>query len=480
MALMPQLGSRWPEWAGWVSFKLSFARAALEQGFTPTSPSVRHGNGDTLVYGCNYSHPDSGEKCSFRFKLVWDEAAGEDVVVEHVGTDLPVINSSFPNVDTFRAAITAFAAEQGFKAWVAGGAHGAPRCRMICSRSRKATPGEAKCGFSISVRQNVPAGNEWIVEELEPRHTHRLFGKGEGSVEADSPAPPSRVRKATSEAGSVKRRRDSSKPPLPPPQPRQRVQAKAESEAGDVEEIDPESYEREDDDGTLWTARKFSTRDTEKIARLVRKPPLTPVASFNTEASFSVLAIRIGASAIAEGFHVIPMLCDDKDHRQLQCSRRGCPWILTARKKQTLWRRDGPLAQHTHPTHLSSGASPASSSRATGRDDEDDGGEGEDDGEERGGKRARRDSNATTATGAETDDSRSASGAPRGIGGGGGGPAPTSRATADPVVKLEAVDDPPPEGFLSRLRGHLRGFEDHTSPAAERPHAHQQGAAVVW
>lgn len=159
------------------------------------------------------------------------------------------------------------------------------------------------------------------------------------------------------------------------------------------------------------------------------------------------------------------MLCDDKDYRQLACTTRGCHWVLTARKRGNVWRRDGSLSSHSHPTKPSAG-SPGSSSRGTGRDDDDDD-EGEDEDEdvmERRGKRGRRDSNATTATGAETDDSRSASGAPRG-GGSRGGPAPTYR----PIVKLEAVDDDlqgalddnstAHDGLLSRLRGHFRGYD---------------------
>lgn len=39
MAQIPQLGSRWPEWAGWASFKLCFARAARESRFLRAPPS---------------------------------------------------------------------------------------------------------------------------------------------------------------------------------------------------------------------------------------------------------------------------------------------------------------------------------------------------------------------------------------------------------------------------------------------------------
>ena len=201
-----------------------------------------------------------------------------------------MLNASFPDVDSFRNAITAFATEQGFKAWVAGGAHGAPRCRMICSRSRKSTPGETKCGFSISVRQTAP-GDEWVVEELDPEHTHSLGGRDESEQAENSPAPPSRGRKATSEAGSVsrKRRRESSapKPPPPPPTPIQArkplpLATKLEpSERDESEEVDLEELERVDENGIHWTPRQYSIRDTEKIARLVRVrpsfPPLFPL-----------------------------------------------------------------------------------------------------------------------------------------------------------------------------------------------------------
>lgn len=64
---------------------------AVEQGFVPTSPKTRHENGASLVYGCDFTHPDSQAKCSYRSKLVWDDGAGEDVVVEaHTVHDHPL------------------------------------------------------------------------------------------------------------------------------------------------------------------------------------------------------------------------------------------------------------------------------------------------------------------------------------------------------------------------------------------------------
>lgn len=58
---------------------------AVEQGFTPSASSPNENEyhpGDSLSYGCSFTHPPSHAKCSLQYKLVYDPSAGEDVVVE--------------------------------------------------------------------------------------------------------------------------------------------------------------------------------------------------------------------------------------------------------------------------------------------------------------------------------------------------------------------------------------------------------------
>lgn len=138
---------------------------------------------------------------------------------------------------------------------------------MICSISRKAGPGETKCAFSVSVRQTAP-GNVWIVDEVEPQHTHPLPLGAAGSAEVESPAPRSVHQPNTpSEAGSVKRRRrrGSSKP-----KPKPQLVQRQPSEPCEEDEMDISEMDGQDEDGVVWTPRAFSIRDTEKIARLNR------------------------------------------------------------------------------------------------------------------------------------------------------------------------------------------------------------------
>ncbi|KAM0755056.1 hypothetical protein T439DRAFT_322115 [Meredithblackwellia eburnea MCA 4105] len=255
------------------------------------------------------------------------------------GSDVPSLpqpGQTYPSSETFRASITAYAQHVGFKAWIAGGAHGAPRCRMICSRSRKNYPGEAKCGFSVSVRKGDEKNGEWVVEEVVGGHTHKLGlavpSSAGGSGRRDATPASSIVEDLEEDEGEEEEGT---------------VAAKEEEQDEDGGE---EEEEEEEEDEISWTERPFSQRDTEKIRRLVKKSPHLPPESMTPESSYGNLSVRIGASAERHGFSVMPLIASVNDRRRLVCnSSKKCPWYVEVRRTgRDEWKRVGKLPQaHT-------------------------------------------------------------------------------------------------------------------------------------